>query len=429
MQVDIDLKTIVPKAYWPLYRDHSRYLAYKGSRGSRKSFSVAEDVILQMMMYPYVNWIVLRQYAYTNKDSTYSTIQQAAYRLGVYELFKFTLSPLEITYKPTGQKAFFRGMDKPLAITSLQPTTGVLARAWWEEAYELKSLDAFHTIEETMRGKINYPGGYYQSVITFNPWSDQHWLKREFFDDKTREPRSKAYTTTYKDNPYLDQDYIESLKDMVTRNPNRARVAVFGDWGIAEGLVFEGLFEQRDFSMDEIAGLPKSVGLDFGFKHDPTAGEFMAIDQKNRVVYIYDEFYQHGMLTQQIAQALAEHSAYGLPIIADSAEQRLIAELSRVNQVPNIRPAGKGKDSVSQGIQYMQSYHFVVHPRVHGLLEEFNTYVYDKDKFDNWTNTPVDANNHAIDALRYAMEPFMFMKNGRYMNNRERIQTVRNLGL
>ena len=280
-----------------------------------------------------------------------------------------------------------------------------------------------------MRGEINDPDGYYQSIITFNPWSDQHWLKREFFDEDTKNPRSKSFTTTYKDNPYLDDDYIASLKDMIKRNPNRARVAVYGDWGIAEGLVFDGLFEQRDFSYEEIANLPKAVGLDFGFKHDPTAGEFIAIDQKNRIVYIYDEFYQQGMLTQQIAQALAAHKAIGLPIVADSAEQRLITELSTVFGVPNIRPAGKGKDSVIQGIQYMQSYRYIVHPRVKGLLEEFNTYVYDKDDAGNWLNKPVDANNHAIDALRYSMELFMFTRAGKYMNYQDRQKAVRNLGL
>lgn len=135
------------------------------------------------------------------------------------------------------------------------------------------------------------------------------------------------------------------------------------------------------------------------------------------------------MLTEQIAQALGAHGAYGLPIIADVAEQRLITELGRVYGVPGIQPAGKGKDSVMQGIQYMQSYRFVVHPRVTGLLEEFNTYVYSKDSAGNWQNKPVDANNHAIDALRYAMEPFMFRVAGQYMTNAQRIQAVKDLGL
>src|SRR5699024_11166864 len=101
--------------------------------------------------------------------------------------------------------------------------------------------------------------GFYQSVLTFNPWSDRHWLKSEFFDKDKQRTNTRAFTTTYKDNNYLDKAYVDSLKEMLVRNPNRARVAVLGEWGIAEGLVFDGLFEQRDFSYDEIAKLPKSV--------------------------------------------------------------------------------------------------------------------------------------------------------------------------
>ena len=293
----------------------------------------------------------------------------------------------------------------------------------------MKSLDAFNTVEESLRGELDDPNGFYQSILTFNPWSDRHWLKSQFFDKDTRRTNAKAFTTTYKDNNYLDKAYVDSLKEMLVRNPNRARVAVLGEWGIAEGLVFDGLFEQRDFSYDEIANLPKSVGLDFGFKHDPTAGEFIAVDQDNRIVYIYDEFYKQHLLTNQIAQELANHKAFGLPITADSAEQRMIVELSQQHRVPNIKPSGKGKDSVIQGIQYMQSYKFVVHPRVKGLMEEFNTYVYDKDKEGNWLNKPKDANNHAIDALRYALEKYMFVRAGHYMNYQERVSTLKNLGL
>ncbi len=426
--INLNVSEMVSPAYYSMFVNRSRYLAYKGSRGSGKSYAAAIKVLVDVMIYKYVNWLVVRQYFNTHKDSTFSTLESVANDLGIHDLFKFKNSPMEIIYKPTGQKIIFRGMDNPLKITSIKTTVGYLCRVWYEEAYELKSLAGFNTVEESLRG-ILPDEGFYQSVITFNPWSDRHWLKAEFFDKETRVKSVLPKTTTYQDNSHLDQAYVESLKDMLIRNPNRARVAVLGEWGIAEGLVFDGLFEQRDFSYEEIANLPKAVGLDFGFKHDPTAGEFIAIDQKNRIVYIYDEFYQQGMLTQPIAQALAQHKAIGLPIIADSAEQRLIVELSQVFHVPNIRPAGKGKDSVIQGIQYMQSYHFVVHPRVKGLLEEFNTYVYDKDKEGNWLNTPEDANNHAIDSLRYAMELFMFTQHGQYMSYQERQQAVKNLGL
>ncbi|WP_420915233.1 PBSX family phage terminase large subunit [Lactiplantibacillus paraxiangfangensis] len=427
-EINLDVRKMVSPAYYPLFTSRKRYIAYKGSRGSAKSYSAAEKVIVDIVIHPYVNWLVVRQFFGTHKDSTFATIKKVAYSLGVGDLFKFTTSPLEITYKPTGQKVFFRGMDDPLKITSIQTTVGNLCRVWYEEAYELKSESGFETVEESLRG-ILPDNGFYQSILTFNPWSDKSWLKAKFFDKKTRKKRTLALTTTYKDNNHLDKDYIESLEDMLITNPNRARVAVAGEWGVAEGLVFEGLFEQKDFTMESIAKLPKSVGLDFGFKHDPTAGEFMAIDQANRIVYIYDEFYKQHLLTQQIAQELGQHKAYGIPIIADSAEGRMITELSRVHGVPNIRAAGKGSDSVMQGVQFMQSYHYIVHPRVHGLLEEFNTYVYDQDKFGNWLNKPKDENNHAVDALRYSMEPFMFMRAGHYMNYQDRVKAVKNLGL
>lgn len=427
--INIDIAEDVTKAYYPMFTSRARYLVYKGSRGSAKSYTAAIKVIVDVMTKPYVNWLVIRQYFTTHKDSTFATLKKVAAALGVYDLFKWNKSPLEVTYIPTGQTIFFRGMDDPLKITSITPTVGQLCRSWYEEAYELKSMDAFNTVEESLRGELDDPDGFYQTIITFNPWSDRHWLKSEFFDEDTRRKNVREFTTTYKDNEHLDESYIDSLKEMLVRNPNRARVAVLGDWGIAEGLVFDGLFEQRDFSMQEIAALPKSVGLDFGFKHDPTAGEFIAVDQINRIIYVYDEFYKHGLLTGQIAQQLVSHKAYGLPITADVAGQNLIAELSRVHGVPGIVPSGKGKDSVVQGIQYMQSYRFVVHPRVVGLMEEFNTYVYDKDKEGNWLNKPKDANNHAIDALRYAMQRFMFVKNGKYMGYQDRVAELKQLGL
>ena len=298
----IDVPEMVDKAYYKLYTSKQQYIALKGARASGKSVATAFKVVIDILRYPYVNWLVVRQFQNTQKDSTFAIIKWAVHYMGLDDYFKFTVSPLEITYKPTQQKVFFRSMDDPLKITSITTTVGKICRSWWEEAYELKSDDSFQTVIESMRGELPI-GGFYQHVITFNPWSDRHWLKREFFDVDTRRNNTLAFTTTYKNNHHLNDDFIEAMKEMVVRNPNRAKVAVFGDWGISEGLVFDGLFEQRDFSMEEIAKLPKSIGLDFGFKHDPTAGEFMAIDQTNRVVYIYDEFYQQGMLTQAIAQA------------------------------------------------------------------------------------------------------------------------------
>lgn len=428
MMKPINISEVIGSGYNQFWHTKCFYRVVKGSRGSKKSKTTALDCILKLVRYPWSNILVLRRYSNTNRQSTYTDLKWAINRLGLTALFSYNESLPELKYKPTGQKIIFRGLDDELKITSISVDTGILCWAWFEEAYQIEDENKFDTVVESIRGSYDDPEFYKQITVTFNPWNENHWLKRKFFDPKTRVKDLFADTTTYRCNEWLDDKDKQHYEDLYRTNPRRARIVCDGDWGVAEGLVFDGLFEQRNFSYEEIANLPKAVGLDFGFKHDPTAGEFMAIDQKNRIVYIYDEFYHQGLLTQQIAQALAQHKAIGLPIVADSAEQRLITELAQVFHVPNIRPAGKGKNSIVQGIQYMQSYKYVIHPKVKGLFEEFNTYAYAKDKNGNWLNTPEDAHNHGVDALRYAMELFMFTRGGQYMSYQEREKVVRNLG-
>ena len=140
MQINLNIPQLVSPAYYPLFTSSDRYLAYKGSRGSGKSYATAIKVIVDIMSHKYVNWLVIRQYFTTHKDSTFATLKKVAASLGVYELFKWTTSPLEVTYKPTGQKIFFRGMDSPLKITSITPTVGQLCRAWFNISGHVKVL-------------------------------------------------------------------------------------------------------------------------------------------------------------------------------------------------------------------------------------------------------------------------------------------------
>ncbi|SFC23946.1 phage terminase, large subunit, PBSX family, partial [Fructobacillus durionis] len=267
--ININFHHSVDKSYYPLFSSHDPFVAIKGARGSGKSWAQAYNVIYEMLRLPYVNWLVIRQYQNTNKESTYNTLKKVINLLGLSDLFKFTVSPLEITMKSTGQKIYFRGMDDPLKITSISAENGYLCRAWWEEAYELKSKEDFQTVVESLRGQLP-DGGYYQHILTFNPWSERHWLKEEFFDEETRRNGVLSFTTTYKNNSHLDQQFIDNMMELKKRNPNRARVAVDGEWGIAEGLVFEGLFELENFDISKVQGR-HIMGLDFGFTHDPTA--------------------------------------------------------------------------------------------------------------------------------------------------------------
>lgn len=425
MKIDIKANELVSPAYKDLFTSKERYIVYKGSRGSGKSAGIALSIIYKIITEPYVNWLVIRQFQTTHKDSTFANIKWAVHTLGLDQLFKFTVSPLQVTYKPTGQKIYFRGNDDPLKITSIKADVGYLCRVFWEEAYELKSVDDFNTVEESIRGELP-KGGYYQTIVAFNPWSEKHWLKSEFFDDLTKRSRSIAHTTTYKDNEHLDEGYIAALEEMRVRNPTRARVAVDGEWGVAEGLVFEGLFELEEFDYRKIQGR-HVMGLDFGFTHDPTA--FVKAIVKDRDIYVYDGFYEQGLLNEPMARMIARHGGIGSKIYADSAEPRTIAELNS-RGLKNVVPVGKGKDSNTQRYEFMKNYHYHIHPSVHWLDEEMQTKVYKKDKFGKKLNEPEDGDDHMIQALGYALEPVIFTnKQGQYMSYQERVQAVKEIGL
>lgn len=404
--IKINLNKLVSPAYYPLFMSRDRYLVYKGSRGSGKSYATAIKVIVDILSHEYVNWLVLRRYANTNRQSTYSLLKKITHLMGVSSLFKFNDSMPEITYLETGQKILFRGADKPLSITSISVETGSLCRLWVEEAYQLELEESFDVVDESMRGIISAPNAYYQTVLTFNPWNEHHWLKHKFFDSDTAVPGSKAFTTTYKNNPFLDDSYIKTLENMLVRNPRRAKVAVKGEWGVSEGLVFEN-FDVVDFNPNKLLkkGMESFFGMDFGFTHDPTTLISSIFDSETMELWIFDELYKPGLLVEDIVHETAKRNLLAATIKADSASPMTIAELKRKG-LRRIKGAEKGKDSVELGINFMQGLKIHIHPSCTHTIEEFNTYVFKQDREGRWLNQPVDASNHAIDAIRYSLDQF-----------------------
>ena len=256
------LPDIVGKGYGAFWRFKGRYKAVKGSRASKKSSTQSLKVITEIIENPHINWLVVRKVERTLRDSCYAQLKWAIHRLKVDNFFKCSTSPLEITYKPTGQKILFRGLDDPLKVTSITVEVGALCRLWIEEAYEITSEDAFDRLDESIRGQLP-KGMYHQVVLTFNPWSDRHWLKKRFFDEPSN--NVLAMTTNYLCNEFLSESDLILFEEM-KKNPRRYRTAGLGEWGIVEGLVYEN-WEERVFDVEEIAKRPNvksAFGMDFG---------------------------------------------------------------------------------------------------------------------------------------------------------------------
>ncbi|MCG1507217.1 PBSX family phage terminase large subunit [Staphylococcus epidermidis] len=406
------------------------YRVVKGSRGSKKSKTTALNFIYRLMMYDWANLLVVRRFSNTNKQSTYTDLRWATNRLGVKHLFKFNDSLPEITYKPTGQKILFRGLDDPLKITSITVENGILCWAWFEEAYQIETFDKFSTVVESIRGSVDDPEFFKQITITFNPWSERHWLKPTFFDENTRLNNTFSYTTTYRVNEWLDEVDIARYEDLYRTNPRRARIVCDGDWGVAEGLVFEN-FEVKEFDWVKKLKDKQVVahGSDFGFTQDPTTLVSTIVDTQNKELWIYNEHYQRGMLTDEIYQMYIDKGLKNAEIIADSAEKRLITEIKRKG-ISNIKPSVKGQGSIMQGVQFIQGFKIYVHPSCEHTIEELNTYTFDQDKDGNWLNKPIDENNHILDALRYSLEKFHFPRNNKTnVNIKKNISRAKAMGL
>lgn len=404
-RLDILLPDVVGKGYGTFWRHRGRYRVVKGSRASKKSKTTALWIIVNMMKYPDANTLVVRKTFRTLKDSCFTELKWAIHRLGVDEHWDIKESPLEMTYKPTGQKIYFRGLDDPLKVTSITVEHGHLCWMWIEEAYEIGSEDDFNMLDESIRGAIPENSGLFKQItLTFNPWNEHHWIKKRFFDKPDSE--TLAMTTNYLCNEWLDAADRKVFETMKRQNPRRYKVAGLGDWGIVDGLVYEN-WEEKVFSLDDVkavTGVQSKFGLDFGYTNDPSALYCGMIDHGTRTIWVFDEMYKAGMSNEAIADEVTRMGYAKERITADSAEPKSIDRL-RVLGLSHIRKARKGKDSILNGIDYIQDYHIIIHPRCVNFLTEISNYQWDVDtKTGRKINKPVDDFNHLMDAMRYAHE-------------------------
>lgn len=396
----IRLSEVVGGGYNKFWNYKGRYRAVKGGRASKKSVTMSLWVPFNMMKYPGSNTLVIRRYFNTHKDSTYTQLKWAINRLGVSHKWKATLSPLEITYIPTGQKILFRGLDDPQSITSITVENGHLTWVWFEEAFQILNEDDFNKIDMSIRGEVPDPL-FKQITLTFNPWSEKHWLKERFFD--TDDPNVLAMTTTYKCNEFLGEDDLLLFEDMKKRNPRRYNIEGLGNWGIAQGLVYEN-WKEEEFDYRELTKKHKAYfGLDFGYTADPTTLICLILDEDNKRIYIFDEHYEKGMLNTDIADML-KYKGYSKEVItADGAEPKSIDELKNLG-IRRVKGAKRGPDSVINGIQKVQQYDIIVHPKCVNTIVELNNYVWSENKEGRIINKPIDDYDHLMDALRYAIE-------------------------
>ena len=406
----IKIKDVIGKNYDLFWNDKHFYRVVKGSRGSKKSKTIAINMIYRIMKYPESNLLVIRRVFNTLRNSCRADLIWAINRLKVNHLWRVPKEEHTLTYLPTGQQILFAGLDDPLKLTSITVAQGYLNFVWIEEAFQIEKQEMFETLEESIRG-ILPPHLFHQITLSFNPWSEDHWLRKRFYNDtydrEYTDDLIYAITTDYTMNEFLDEVTLKRFEKMKIKRPNRFRVAGLGEWGIAEGLVYNN-WEILDFDAIELLkkdfSLETAFGLDFGFTNDPSAFIAVIVDLRNKRLFIFDEFYKKRLLNNEIAEEIKIRGYSKDEITADCAEAKSIEEIRR-HGISRIKQSSKGKGSVNQGIQYIQQFDIYVHPKCTNTIMEFKNYVWE-EKNGITLNKAADNYNHLMDALRYALEKY-----------------------
>ena len=392
------MKKLNKKAFnkwiYDIIDDYSnRIEVYYGGAGSGKSYGAFQKVLLKALKSKR-RVLVVRKVGATLKVSVWALMLSLLNASGMYSFSKINKSDFEIEL-PNGSIFIFKGLDDPEKIKSITDITDIVI----EEATELTE-DEFTQLNLRLRPKEKNP----QIYMMFNPISKTNWVYNYFFCGN-KPDNCLVISTTYKDNKFLSKDYCKELEKLKDRNPAYYRIYALGEFATLDKLVFT-TYTTKIISDDDVKGLPRWIGLDFGYINDPSALVWGNIDTKNKKIYVCGEYVRKGMKNDEIAETMIDLGIHKDKSYGDCAERKSIDEIK--DKGINIDPTEKGKGSIIHGIQWIAQYELIVDERCYKVLEELENYTWKKDKkTGEYINEPVDTFNHTIDAIRYGLNKYI----------------------
>lgn len=411
MADSVRVSDVVASVFMPVHRsikagECSEYWL-RGGRGSTKSSFVSIEIILGIMRNPEANAIVYRKVAATLRESVYEQLVWAIDTLGVREFFQLRMTPMEIQYKPTGQRILFRGADDPGKSKSIKIRRGYFGYLWFEELAEFQGMEAIRTIKASiLRGTGEH------SAVTFcsynPPISASSWVNAEAIKPV---PGRMVHTSCYLDVPpeWLGREFLAEAEKLKATNERAYRHMYLGEITGTGGNVFDNL-ELRRIDPKELDMQGNYYnGLDFGFAVDPDAFTRWAYDKRMRTLYAVGEYYAPKNSIDRIADEVKKRTGRET-VRCDSADPRMIDELRR----RDITALGvkKGPGSVDHGVRWLQNLgKIVIDPAITpNIAREFSGYEYRQDKDGNFIPEYPDKDNHTIDSCRYALEALIAEK-------------------
>lgn len=393
--ININKKGFLP-VYRPYVEDYeSRYQVYYGGRGSGKTIFAMDKLVIKGLKEKRMI-LLMRKTTASCKFSVWKELKEAVERMKLTKYFTFYESDYSAVCSLTGTMFKCTGLDIAEKIKGFSEISDVLL----EEATEFTPED-FELIDGTVRSvKYLLP---LNVILLFNPVSKANWVYKRFgFDTGITPENTFILKTTYLDNPYLSEDYIQRMENMRLTNPARWKIEALGDFVSLDKLIFNN-WKIEEFNHAAIKG-DLLVGMDFGFVNDVSTIVSSVLDEENKRIYIFKTWGATNKTNEELAAIISSLGFSKSTIVADSAEQKSIEEIRRKGVV-KIKSAVKGPDSIIHGIQKLQNYEIIVHPSCDGIITEFENYSWVKDKASGeYINKPIDDFNHYIDALRYSLQ-------------------------
>lgn len=390
-QINLNLKKslFTPKAFPYIFNYSHRWEFWYGGAASSKSYSITQKLIIRCCREK-ITIAVCRRYGSTLRNSCFSLFKDilAKWKLTPYVKIKETDMTIEF---PNGSKIIHLGLDDEQKLLSINN----IGCFWIEEAFEV-SKEIVEQINLRMRAKVENQ----QIIMSWNPISKNSWIY-DFVEVNPPENSVKLHFT-FKDNPFLSQAYIDAMEDMRVRNPAKARVYYYGEYGVnPEGLVLTN-WRCEDFDAMKLAaaGLEHRVGMDIGYI-DPSAVINTLYDRNNKTIYVFEEFYKRGCQLSDLSSAIKDMNIGKTKVFVDAAEPRTIQFFK--NENINAVACKKGRDSVKAGLRFLQDNLIIVHPSCKDFIRELENFSYIKSKqTGEWTEDTTHEFSHAIDAARYA---------------------------
>lgn len=360
-----------------------------GSAGSSKSYFITQKIIVRCCREK-IKVLVCRRTATTIRNTCFSLFKDIIAKWKLTPYVKIRETDFNIRF-PNGSEIIFLGLDEETKLLSLNNVGAIFI----EEAFEVPK-----PIVEQLNLRLRGEASNQQIYMAFNPISKNHWLY-DFCENNP--PGSFLYThSTFRDNPFLNAEYIKELEELYKRNPAKARVFCDGEWGVdAEGLVITN-WRKQSFEPMELAaqGLEHRAGCDLGWI-DKTAVIDSLYDRENKIIYVFNEFYKSGCQLSEIASAIGDMNLRKTKLFVDAAEPRSIQFFKQ--EGINAVACAKGKDSVKAGLMFLQDNLIIVHPKCTNFITELENFSYIKSKqTGEWTEDTTHEWSHAIDACRYA---------------------------